>query len=138
MTTILNSSGISDTNELICFMRRSTDASAPVFSNVVMASVAASGVFPSPLQNTNLAPMERFGSVINCSKSILHAATAAGCAIEIFDNVRTAAKRCDGFGEEQNSCNEKYHYDSWYEVHYKPAAQKSPVPDPWRCSSADV
>lgn len=58
----LNSSLISLTNELICFINRSTDASAPVFNNVVIASVA----------------MDRFVSVINCSKSTLHEITACG------------------------------------------------------------
>lgn len=48
-------------------MRRSTDDSAPVLRRVVMASVA----------------IERFWSVISCSKSTLHEITACGCFIEI-------------------------------------------------------
>ena len=39
-TTILNSSDISFTKVAICFIRRSTEDSDPVFSNVVMAKVA--------------------------------------------------------------------------------------------------
>ncbi|KAG7272285.1 hypothetical protein CRUP_018583 [Coryphaenoides rupestris] len=61
----LNSSEISDTKEEICFMRRSTLLSLPVFSSVVMASVA----------------MLRFESVIRFSRSRLHAVTADGCFI---------------------------------------------------------
>lgn len=61
----LNSSEISETKEEICFMRRSTLLSLPVFSSVVMASVA----------------MLRFESVIRFSRSRLHAVTADGCFI---------------------------------------------------------
>ena len=39
-TTILNSSDISLTKVAICFIKRSTEDSDPVFSNVVMAKVA--------------------------------------------------------------------------------------------------
>lgn len=59
----LNSSEISETNEEICFMSRSTLLSLPVLSRVVMASVA----------------MLRFESVIRFSRSKLHAVTADGC-----------------------------------------------------------
>lgn len=59
----LNSSEISDTNEEICFMSRSTLLSLPVLSRVVMASVA----------------MLRFESVMRFSRSKLHAVTADGC-----------------------------------------------------------
>lgn len=59
----LNSSEISETKEEICFMRRSTLLSLPVFSRVVMARVA----------------MLRFESVIKFSRSKLQAVTADGC-----------------------------------------------------------
>lgn len=39
-TTILNSSAISFIKDEICFIRRSTEPSEPVFSKVVMANVA--------------------------------------------------------------------------------------------------
>ena len=61
----LNSSEISDTKEEICFMRRSTLLSLPVFSRVVMARVA----------------MLRLESVIRFSRSKLQAVTAEGCFI---------------------------------------------------------
>ena len=67
MTTILNSSLISDINEVICFIKRSTDDSLPVFKSVVMASVA----------------MLRFESVIKDSMSRLHTRRAAVCVIAI-------------------------------------------------------
>ena len=62
-TTILNSSEISDMKVEICFIRRSTEVSLPVFSRVVMARVA----------------MLRFTSVMRFSRSRLQAVTAAGC-----------------------------------------------------------
>lgn len=61
----LNSSEISETKEEICFMRRSTLLSLPVFSRVVIARVA----------------MLRLESVIRFSRSRLHAVTADGCFI---------------------------------------------------------
>lgn len=59
----LNSSGISDTKEEICFMSLSTLLSLPVFSSVVMARVA----------------MLRLESVMRFSRSRLQAVTADGC-----------------------------------------------------------
>lgn len=74
-TTILNSSDISDMKEAICFMSRSTLLSEPVFSRVVMASVA----------------MLLLLSVIRFSRSRLQAVTAAGCFIATLFRVLTAA-----------------------------------------------
>jgi len=58
-TTTLNSSEISDMKPSICFIKRSTDASVPVLSSVVMARVE----------------IVRLASVIRFSMSTLHAAT---------------------------------------------------------------
>ena len=57
-TTILNSSAMSAMNDEICFMSRSTENSEPVFSSVVIASVA----------------IERFESEISDSRSYRHGA----------------------------------------------------------------
>src|SRR5438270_12847633 len=61
-TVILNSSVISDMNPEICFIRRSTLASLPVRSRVVIASVA----------------IERLLLAIKASMSGLHGCTACG------------------------------------------------------------
>ena len=82
-TTVLNWSEISERNEEICFINRSTPASFPVWRipqrfrticrleltlrRVVMANVA----------------MDRFESVINVSRSTLHAVTAPGYSMAI-------------------------------------------------------
>lgn len=63
--------------ELICFIRRSTLASVPVFNKVVMAKVA----------------MDLFGSVIKFSISRLHCETEAGWDIASLLSVFIAAKR---------------------------------------------
>mmetsp|Transcript_3374 Transcript_3374/g.9898 ORF Transcript_3374/g.9898 Transcript_3374/m.9898 type:complete len:225 (-) Transcript_3374:1032-1706(-) len=88
-TTILNSSAISFINEDICFIRRSTEDSDPVFNKVVMASVA----------------IERLPSAIRDSISSLHFITADGFTIATCDNARMAASRRVDFGEERRSCN---------------------------------
>jgi hypothetical protein len=56
---------MSDMNDVICFIRRSTEDSLPVFNSVVMASVA----------------MERFWSEIKLSMSMLQLVTVSGCTI---------------------------------------------------------
>lgn len=64
-TTILNSSAISDIKLVICFIKRSTLASLPVFNSVVIASVA----------------MLLFWSKIKLSMSMLQFVTAKGYVI---------------------------------------------------------
>jgi asparagine N-glycosylation enzyme membrane subunit Stt3 len=64
-TTILNSSAISDMKFVICFIRRSTLDSFPVFKSVVIASVA----------------MLLFWSEIKLSISMLQLVTDVGCII---------------------------------------------------------
>lgn len=64
-TTILNSSAISDIKLVICFIKRSTLASLPVFNSVVIASVA----------------MLLFWSEIKLSMSMLQFVTAKGYVI---------------------------------------------------------
>lgn len=64
-TTILNSSAISDMKLVICFIKRSTLDSFPVFKSVVIASVA----------------MLLFWSEIKLSISMLQFVTAIGCVI---------------------------------------------------------
>ena len=62
-TTILNSSPISPMNVMISFISRSMLLSPPVFSSVVIASVAT----------------VRLLSLISISSSLLHLATTSGC-----------------------------------------------------------
>ncbi|VDP56495.1 unnamed protein product [Schistosoma mattheei] len=87
-TTILNSSLISLMNGDTCFSKRSTFDSLPVFSKVVIASVA----------------MLLLGSPISCSRSRLHAVTAAGWLLATAFNVCTAAYRNAGLEDVQSSC----------------------------------
>mmetsp|Transcript_7502 Transcript_7502/g.23721 ORF Transcript_7502/g.23721 Transcript_7502/m.23721 type:complete len:209 (+) Transcript_7502:2842-3468(+) len=88
-TITLNSSAISLMKVVICFISRSTPASEPVLSRVVIASVA----------------IERFASLIRPSRSMLHGVTAAGCSIAIRLSVRAAAKRSVGLLEQRKSCS---------------------------------
>ena len=74
---------------VICFMRRSTPLSEPVFKSVVIANVA----------------IDRFESLISPSISILHGVTANGWTIATLLRVRTAANRRHGLGEQRKSCN---------------------------------
>mmetsp|Transcript_23078 Transcript_23078/g.57785 ORF Transcript_23078/g.57785 Transcript_23078/m.57785 type:complete len:222 (+) Transcript_23078:1236-1901(+) len=87
-TMTLNSSPISRMKLPICFIRRSTLASAPVFRSVVMAYVATL----------------RFTSVIKFSRSELHTITAVGYWLEMLLSVRAAAKRRVGLEELRNTC----------------------------------
>mmetsp|Transcript_2284 Transcript_2284/g.3240 ORF Transcript_2284/g.3240 Transcript_2284/m.3240 type:complete len:215 (-) Transcript_2284:942-1586(-) len=73
--TILNSSDVSVMKPEIDFMRRSTFCSTPVRSNVVIAIVATF----------------RLLSLIKCSRSTEHGATAIGKRRTTLLNVRTAA-----------------------------------------------
>lgn len=84
----LNSSLISETKLAICFISRSTEDSAPVFSRVVIANVA----------------IDLFESVIKFSKSKLQAVTAVGWLMATWFSVLTAANRSAGFGKPQNTC----------------------------------
>lgn len=86
-TTTLNSSASSDMKPPICLSSRSTDDSLPVLSRVVMARVA----------------MERLGSEMSASMSMLHPVTASGCAMATALRVRTAAKRSTGLAEPRKS-----------------------------------
>ena len=78
---------LSDMNDVICFISRSTPLSDPVLSRVVMASVA----------------IERFESLISPSMSMLQGVTARGCAMATWFSVRTAEKRHVGLGEHRKS-----------------------------------
>ncbi len=73
-TTILWSSAMSDRNVCICFIRRSTLFSAPVFRSVVIASVA----------------IARLESVRRPSRSKLHVATAEAFTDAMRDSRRSA------------------------------------------------
>mmetsp|Transcript_12921 Transcript_12921/g.29738 ORF Transcript_12921/g.29738 Transcript_12921/m.29738 type:complete len:222 (+) Transcript_12921:1441-2106(+) len=88
-TTILNSSAISDMKVVICFIKRSTEDSLPVLSNVVIARVA----------------MERLESEIIVSRSKLQAVTERGCSMAILLRARTPANRRVGLLDVKNSCS---------------------------------
>ena len=88
-TTLSSSLPTSAMNAPICFMSRSTLASEPVLSSVVMASVA----------------MERLASPMSASRSSLHLATTGACAAASLCSVRTAAKRSAGLGDARNMCS---------------------------------
>ncbi len=74
-TTLSSSEPTSAIKDAICFTRRSTLASEPVFSSVVMAMV----------------PMALLGSAMRHSRSSLHFATDAGAKVAMRLSVRTAA-----------------------------------------------
>lgn len=86
---ILNSSVISVMKPEICFISRSTLASLPVLSSVVMANVA----------------MERLLLEIRSSMSGLHALTACGLKDAKLCRMRRAANLVTALGEVRNSCS---------------------------------
>ena len=85
---ILNSSVMSDMNVDICFIRRSTLPSFPVFRSVVIAKVA----------------IERLEFEIRDSMSGLQVVMAEGFVEAIEWRIRTAANLVTGRGEERNIC----------------------------------
>ena len=84
-TTVLNWSDISDKNDEICFINRSTPASLPVYKSKIhqMKNERMKWNTLRRVVIANVA-IDRFESVINVSRSTLQAVTAAGYCIATF------------------------------------------------------
>ena len=97
-TTILNSSPISPMKVMISFISRSMLLSPPVFSSVVIASVAT----------------VRLLSLISISSSLLHLATTSGClsaSCSVLHEARGTVRQCNK-GKE-GRCNSHSMLENW-------------------------
>lgn len=120
-TTTLKSSLMPAMNVDSCLSSRSTLASVPVRSSVVMATVA----------------MERLGPDTRFSKSTLQGAMASGDRTATRPRMRTVAKRTTGRGEDRNICSAvTAGLSSWGETLLRDAmaraASKTTISDRWR------